>query len=251
MTRLATTPRDVGGSGDALNCLAFPGFLSVLERVAREVNLSPASNMGMGVSLPVKLTIMTQKLSEKLLNCTLEAFYSAQLAATALTKQQESSSNSTVSTVSEPSSHSKSYSQMYLESMSSIPGHCHGHCAGAPSLDISSVLWLARQSGLTQLPGLSLTLLMDELVARADAVHADGYMTGGLKVASSSSYSALKTRTWSLTNLPRVLSEIAETYCTHRPENMAGGLHQVCDPVTFIASRHHLDYFYLLSVLQL
>ena len=225
MTRLATTPRDVGGSGNALNCLAFPGFLSVLERVAREVNLSPASNMGMGVSLPVKLTIMMQKLSEKMLNCTLEAFYNTQETATALAKQEEVATltYSVVPSVTESSSQSKSYSQMYRESMSSI----HSHGALPPSLDISSVLWLARQSGLTQLPGLSLTHLMDELVSRADAVRADGYMVGGLKVASSSSYSALKARTWSLPNLPRVLSEIAEMYCAHGPENMAGGLHQV------------------------
>lgn len=224
MTRLATSPRDVGGTGDALNSLAFPGFLSVLERVAREVNLSPASNMGMGVSLPVKLTIMMQKLSERLLTCTLEAFHSSQGVATALVKQREAVSlgSSAVSTVNDSLNQGKSYSRMYRESLSSIS-------IPVPSLNISSVLWLARQCGLTQLPGLSLTLLMDELVGRADDVRADGFMAGGLKAGSSSSYSALKARTWSLPNLPRVLSEIVESYSTHRPDAMAGGLNQVCN----------------------
>lgn len=231
MALIASSPCDSFGSGNTLNSLAFPGFLAVLERVAKRVSISHAKSMGMSLSSSVKLNILVQKLTEKLLNCTLQKFVDNEHVENAVKRRQNElnticlSSSSLLSNVNSPASISARHSYSHTHSLktSAIP---------SPSvLDLRSVLWLVRQAGITQIPNLSLYQLLEELVSRADHRQSQGTFEPGCAMEPSSttaSSTSLKTLSWSVTELPRVLCQICEENCKGKTEVMAPGLTEVC-----------------------
>jgi hypothetical protein len=232
MALIASSPCDSFGSGNALNSLAFPGFLGVLERVAKKVSVSHAKAMGMSLSSTVKLNILIQKLTEKLLNSTLQKFVDSEHVENAVKRRQNELnrnclSSSSMSSCADATSAttayaSHSYSHAFSLKSSAIPG---------PSvLSLRSVLWLARQAGITQIPNLSLYQLLDELVSRADPRQLSGAFVPGVAgefSPTTSSSTSLKTLSWSVTELPRVLCQICEENCKGRTEVMAPGLTEV------------------------
>jgi hypothetical protein len=230
MALIASSPCDSFGAGNALNSLAFPGFLGVLERVAKRVSISHAKSMGMSLSSSVKLNILIQKLTEKLLNSTLQKFVDNERVENAVKRRQNElntnclsssslSSNATAATAGNISA-SHSYSHAHFLKSSATPGPI--------VLDLRSVLWLSRQAGMTHIPNLSLCQLLEEFVTRADPRQISGaFQPGGARDTTSSSTS-LRTLTWSVTELPRVLCQICEENCKGKTEVMAPGLTEVC-----------------------
>jgi hypothetical protein len=239
MALIASSPCDSFGLGSALNSLAFPGFLSVLERVAKRVSISHAKSMGMSLSSSVKLNILIQKLTEKLLNSTLQKFVENERVENAIRRHQNelntnclSSSNlssTAYATTAAKVSASHSYSHAHSLKSTANPG---------PSvLDLRSVLWLSRQAGITHIPNLSLYQLLNELVSRADPRQISGSFEKGGGRDTTSSSTSLKTLSWSVTELPRVLCQICEENCKGKTEVMAPGLTEVCLHLTVYCVR--------------
>ena len=220
MVEMAASPHDAVGSGDALNCLAFPRFLSVLEKLAGRMDMTCAILMGVELPLTGRLTVMIQKLSETLLKSSLQTFVDQERRVNAEMKTLKNTSN---------------YSYTLRGSPARNSGHTHTlHNPVAhmpPFLDMLSVLWLARQAGITQLPGLSLDCLVEELLSRADVTQGQkekGYTLGGFRSLSASSSTSLRELKWSVSRLPRVLCEIVESYSSGaEPEAFHGGLVEV------------------------
>lgn len=238
MALIASSPCDSFGAGNALNSLAFPGFLAVLERVAKRVSITHAKSMGMNLSSSVKLNILIQKLSEKLLASTLQKFADFEVAERALRRRQNDLKNNSLSSTSltstasasAPAGGSHSYSHAHSLKSSAMPG--------SSVLGLRSLLWLVRQAGITQILNLSLYQLLDELVSRADPKQTSGaFQPGGPRDSSTSSSSStstsfsssssLRTLSWSVAELPRVLCQICEEYCKGKTEVMAPGLTEV------------------------
>lgn len=220
MVEMAASPHDAVGSGDALNCLAFPRFLSVLEKLAGRMDKTCAILMGVELPLTGRLIVMMQKLTETLLKLSLQKFVDQERRVNAEMKTFKNASN---------------YSCTLRDSP--VRENCRTHTLHNPVahmssfLDILSVLWLARQAGLTQLLGLSLDCLVEELLSRADVTQGQkekGYTLGGFRSLSASSSTSLRELKWSVSRLPRVLCEIVESYSSGaEPEVFNGGLVEV------------------------
>ena len=224
MVDMAASPYDAVGSGDALNCLAFPKFLSVLEKLAKRMNKTCAVLLGMDLTLSGRLIVMIQKLTKMLLISSLQRFVDYEQRVNVQMNTLETSSKYSNSLQDGPA-HDCSHTRK-------LQNPC-GLASTTTSLDIQSVLWLARQAGITQLPGLSLDCLVEELLSSADAAQGQGqgkkgYTLGGFRSSSAHSSTSLKELKWSLSRLPRVLCEIAESYsCRADAELFAGGLVEV------------------------
>ena len=178
MALAASAPRDCRGEGVALNCLAFPGFLSILKSVSDKVSLSEVKSLGMGVTVNTKFTVLLQRLSETQLNSTILKFVDNE------TKVRAKSSLC--------DNYSKGSQGFDSCASPTVP----------PSMTVTSVLWLARQAGLTQMPGLTLNALLDELISHADTtkIQTDGQ----------------RAQAWSIKHLPHSLCQIAECYSTEK-----------------------------------
>lgn len=228
MVEMAASPYDAVGSGDALNCLAFPKFLTVLEKLAKRMNKKCAVILGMDLTLSGRLIVMIQKLTEMLLKSSLQRFVDHEQRVNVEMNTLEASSKYRNSLQDGPV-HGCSHTQ-------NLQNPC-GLASTRTSLDIQSVLWLARQAGITQLPGLSLDCLVEELLSRADVAQGQGqgqgqgrkgYTLGGFRSSSAHSSTALRELKWSVSRLPRVLCEIAESYsCRADAEVFTGGLVEV------------------------
>ena len=217
MVEMAASSYDAVGSGDTLNCLAFPRFLSVLEKLAKRMELT-----FMGIEIPVsgRLLVMIQKVTEMLLKSSLQKFVDQEIRVEGQMNKIENSFNYNCSS---RDSHIRDY--------------CHSHKLLKPaslvssSLGMLSVLWLARQAGITQLPGLSLDCLVEELLSRADVNQGkveEGYKLGGFRSSSAFSSTSLNKVKWSISRLPKVLCEIAESYSSRaEAEVFTGGLVEV------------------------
>ena len=220
MVEMAASPHDSVGSGDVLNCLAFPRFLSVLGKLAKRMNVTCAILMGMELPLSGRLIVMLQNLTEVLLKKSLQKFVDQERRVNAKMNTLENSSNFSCTSRDSP-----------------VPGCSHAHkllspvALISPSLDILSVLWLARQAGITQLPSLSLDGLVEELLSRADATQSQedkGYALGGFRSSSAYSSTSMKNLKWSISRLPKVLCEIAVSYSNRaEAEVFPGGLVEV------------------------
>ena len=186
MALAASATRDIRGEGDALNCLAFPGFLLMLESVSNKVNLGEAQTLGMAVTAATKLAVLLQRLSETLLNSTFQRFTDHEIK------------------IGEQSSIHDSYSKGARDFDDRLSPTI------LPSLTTISVLWLARQAGLTQIPGLTLNALLDELISCADVsrIQADGQ----------------RAHAWSISQLPLSLCQIAESHTIEKSSDKSTGL---------------------------
>jgi len=175
MVQVAAAPRDIPGLTSGLSYLAFPGFLAIFENIAKQVQLTEVQTLGLGVTVGAKLKVLVQTVAERLLEGTLQRFVAleAEREAAALAAAQGK------------------YSARHGSSRPGLPPASN---RGA-TLSGTSVLWLARQAGLTQVtfphpltrlvarsshgwfsvcrflqvPGLSLGQLLDELLRLSDA----------------------------------------------------------------------------------
>ena len=192
MALAASAPRDCRGEGTALNCLAFPGFLTILESVSDKVSLSEVQSLGMGITLFTKLTVLLQRLSETQLNSTFQKFVDNEIKVSAKSLLCDNYSK-----------HNRDFDSC---TSSTVPA----------SLTVTSVLWLARQAGLTHMPGLTLNALLDELISHADTtkIHTDGQTA----------------HAWSIQHLPHSLCQIAEFYSTEKSSDKAVGLSGISSP---------------------
>lgn len=198
---VASIPRDISGTGNYFNCLGFPEFLTILENIAKKVSLSDVQSLGMGSSISTKLIVLLQIISRKLLDLTLQNFAAYEMR---VTKSNEKVLQQTAYVMTD------SYSnRVGLPPVSS-------------TLSISSVLWLCRQSGITNLPGLTIHALLIELLARSDA-------TQHRETRTSDTSGEYKTHAWSLAHLPHSLCQIVESY-TQDKLGMVGGLVGISSP---------------------
>ena len=190
MVQAVSAPRDSNEMGDGLNCLAFPGFLKILESIAGHVRLSEVQSLGMGLTLATKLIVLLQKLTEKMLNGVLQRFVDYEVKVRRLHDDFGEETESSLS----------------------LSRNGRGNSPAPVSLTASSVLWLARQAGLTQLKGLSLNVLHEELIARSDASQVRSKSGGQREHA------------WSITHLPQMLCQIAEKYSDEISVDTVAGL---------------------------
>ena len=220
MVQIASAPRDIPGLSSGLNHLAFPGFLAIFEAIAKKVQLNEVQMLGMGLTVATKLKVLLQTVSERLLEDTLKRFvaYEAEREASAVASSQGK------------------YSRFYGSNRFGLPPASNQ----GSSLTGSSVLWLARQAGMTQVPGLSLWQLLDELLNHSDASQLQSQQNPmsrwEVPVRSSSSSSSRtgsekdgeqkhpprfgesnggmvkRVQAWSIANLPQSLGQIAEAH---------------------------------------
>ena len=222
MVQIASAPRDIPGLSSGLNHLAFPGFLAIFEAIAKKVQLNEVQMLGMGLTVATKLKVLLQTVSERLLEDTLKRFavYEAEREASAVATSQGK------------------YSRFYGSNRFGLPPASNQ----GSSLTGSSVLWLVRQAGMTQVPGLSLWQLLDELLSRSDASQLQSQqnpMSRWEVPVRSSSSSSSRSRTggeddgeqrhpprfgesnggmvqrvhaWSIANLAQSLGQIAEAH---------------------------------------
>lgn len=212
MVKIASVPRDKSGKDNTLNYLAFPGFLCVLENIAKRVSLSEVQSLGMGFTTATKLIVLLQTLSGKLLSDTLERFVS-----------HENEMKDRVSGVdSSPRSIGHINSMAMSRSRTSLPSNI------SHSLSLHSVLWLARQAGITQIAGLSLSTLLDELISKSDTCqlkglerdrgHSHTNMNNNINthtithINTTANANINRNHAWSTTHLPHTLCQIVETY---------------------------------------
>jgi len=130
MVQVAAAPRDIPGLTSGLSYLAFPGFLAIFENIAKQVQLTEVQTLGLGVTVGAKLKVLVQTVAERLLEGTLQRFvaFEAEREAAALAAAQGK------------------YSARHGSSRPGLPPASN---RGA-TLSGNSVLWLARQAGLTQ-----------------------------------------------------------------------------------------------------
>jgi hypothetical protein len=188
---VACIPRDTSGTGNYLNCLGFPEFLTILENIAKKVNLSEVQSLGMGLSISSKLIVLIQTISRKILDSILQNFAAYEKGVTKCNDKV-------------------------------LQHNAYGTTDSYSALSISSVLWLSRQSGITNLPDLTFHALLNELLARSDS-------SQRRKASTSDLSGECKAHAWSLAHLPHSLCQIIEVY-TQDKIGMVGGLTGISSP---------------------